>query len=133
MTQYIKNIEYFKNAGFTKKDELQEIAAVANYLSVPARTQLFDYGDYGDHYYILLDGLVDLIIPMEKEKVDPDKVGEEPEVLFKRESTFRLNRRQATLVEKKQRKSMWNKMNTLGLRAMDNINDTNGNKNEEFE
>ena len=46
--------------------ELQEIAATLNYLKVPARTQIFDYGDTGNHLYIILDGIVDVVVPMEK-------------------------------------------------------------------
>ena len=46
--------------------ELQEIAATLNYLEVPARTQIFDYGDTGEHFYIIVDGIVDVVVPMEK-------------------------------------------------------------------
>ena len=58
--------------------ELQEIAATLNYLKVPARTQIFDYGDTGDHLYIILDGIVDVVVPMEKAKVDKKEPGVKP-------------------------------------------------------
>ena len=37
---------------------------------MPARTQVFDYGDLGDCLYVVLDGVVDVIIPTEKSLLD---------------------------------------------------------------
>ena len=51
--------------------ELNEIAATLNYIRIPPRTQIFDYGDPGDLLYIVLDGLIDVILPFEKQKKDP--------------------------------------------------------------
>ena len=45
-----------------------------------------DFGDTGDNLYIILDGLVDVIIPLEKNKVPTTA---EKDEIYKRESVFR--------------------------------------------
>ena len=35
-------------------------------MHIPARTQVFDFGELGDAVYILLDGVVDVLKPLEK-------------------------------------------------------------------
>ena len=49
----------------SKLQEL-EIAAILNYLRVPGRTEIFDFGETGDNLFIILDGVVDVIKPTEK-------------------------------------------------------------------
>ena len=75
--EYIKKIKYFENCGFTEDKELQEIAEIADYQLFPARNMLFEYGDEGKYFYIMLDGLVDLIIPDEKkdEEIKKKEIG----------------------------------------------------------
>ena len=41
---------------------------------MPARTQIFDYGEIGDGLYLILDGVVDIIKPLEKTPVTSLKV-----------------------------------------------------------
>ena len=36
------------------------------YVHIPARTKIFDYGDIGDALYLILDGVVDVVKPLEK-------------------------------------------------------------------
>ena len=39
------------------------------YVHMPARTQIFDYGEIGDALYLILDGVVDIVKPLEKTPV----------------------------------------------------------------
>ena len=98
LVQYIKKIKYFENCGFTEEKELQEIAEIANYRHFHARDKLFDFGDQGDLFYIMLDGLVDLIIPDDKK---------EEEMHMQRQST--LFSRKETLTRMMKR-AMWEKL-----------------------
>ena len=66
MSKYIQNIEFFKDAGINKSQELQDVAATLHYLKVPARTEVFDYGEHGENLFIILDGIVDVIVPTNK-------------------------------------------------------------------
>ena len=103
-----------------------EIAATLNYLRVPARTQMFDYGDHGDLLYIVLDGLVDVIVPLEKEKQEeiPAVLDKEKLLAYKRDSTVHLERRSPTLYQKKDRKNLWKSIKQKGVNFVEEYNDS---------
>ena len=47
------------------EDNLKEVAQVLTYKSFNANEMVFDYGQPGDKFYIILDGIVDILIPVE--------------------------------------------------------------------
>ena len=89
-----------------------------------------DFGDTGDNLYIILDGLCDVIIPMEKNKV-PHEEEDEKAHIYKRESVFHQNRRASSVIEKKQRKSMWLRIQDLGFNFMRDLNQSTIEEQEE--
>ena len=103
----------------SKVQEL-EIAAMLNYLRVPGRTEIFDFGETGDNLFIILDGVVDVIKPTEKK---PKEFS-----LAKRISDglkFKLDvhpRQTKTKADKKVQRNMWRKMDQLRYKFIDEIN-----------
>ena len=84
-----------------------------------------DFGDTGDNLYIILDGLCDVIIPMEKNKALYDHEEEaEKAHIYKRESVFHQNRRASSVIERKQRKSMWLRIQDRGFNFMRDLNES---------
>ena len=65
LAEYLLGLEYFKKFKLEIKD-LLDIASVMTYVHIPARTQIFDYGEIGDALYLILDGVVDVVKPLEK-------------------------------------------------------------------
>lgn len=59
---------------------------------------MFDYGDQGDLFYIMLDGLVDLIIPDDKK---------DEEIYMQRQSTM-LTRKET--LNRMMKRAMWEKL-----------------------
>ena len=43
------------------------------YMHIPARTIIFDYGEVGDALYLILDGVVDIVKPLEKTPATSNK------------------------------------------------------------
>ena len=103
--------------------ELQEIASTLNYLKVDARTKIMDIGDPGDQLYIMLDGLVDVVVPVEKNN-EPKQVsidfntGNAVSAAITRKS----NALSRPLVDKKRRSSMWKQMKSLGHSYVEEFN-----------
>lgn len=60
-----------------KLKDLTEIAANLVYKFMPSNDIVFDYGDEGDKFYIVLDGICDILVPVlikdEKSLSDTDK------------------------------------------------------------
>lgn len=47
-----------------KFSELTEIAQNLSYKFLPANQLVFDYGDEGDKFFIVLDGVCDILVPV---------------------------------------------------------------------
>jgi hypothetical protein len=47
-----------------KHSDLAEIAANLIYKFMPSNEIVFDYGDDGDKFYIVLDGVCDILVPV---------------------------------------------------------------------
>jgi hypothetical protein len=47
-----------------KLSDLAEIAANLIYKFMPSNEIVFDYGDDGDKFYIVLDGVCDILVPV---------------------------------------------------------------------
>ena len=55
---------------------------------MPPRTQIIDYGDHGDKFYIILDGVVDIVVPVPKEDINLDEQNQDEDISIKpRETT----------------------------------------------
>ena len=69
LAQYLLSLEYFQKFNVHNYKDLLDIASVMTYVHMPARTQIFDYGEIGDGLYLILDGVVDIVKPLEKTPV----------------------------------------------------------------
>ena len=58
----IKQIQFFKDRDI-KDTDYPEIISSMNYEFCKAGSEVFEYGSYGDKFYIILQGEVKVIIP----------------------------------------------------------------------
>ena len=66
LAEYLLTLEYFQKFKIQNHKDLLDVAGVLTYVNIPARTQVFDFGEMGDAVYIVLDGVVDVLKPLEK-------------------------------------------------------------------
>ena len=79
------------------------------YVHMPARTQIFDYGEIGDGLYLILDGVVDIVKPLEKT----------PVTSLKAQYELRSGLRDySTEGENAIRQNLWNRMDRAGHKAI---------------
>ena len=82
------------------------------YVHIPARTQVFDYGDIGDALYLILDGVVDIVKPLEKTS----------NTSFKSQYELVAGLRgQASEGENVARQSLWTRMDRAGHNAIKEV------------
>ena len=72
-------------------------------MKVPPRTQIVEFGDPGDMFYIMLDGLIDVIKPLDKKEM----VKKNEAVLASDKRNKYKYRRGSKIDRMKHRKDLW--------------------------
>lgn len=72
----IAEIQLFKELkDFGLKNEtLTELASCMEYTTVPKDHFVFEYGDVGEHFFVILDGRVEVQIPLAEKRREHDMV-----------------------------------------------------------
>lgn len=60
----MRNTKFFKYQDITDQRLLTEIASCLKYHYMDKKTLVFDYFDEGSSFYIIIDGSVDVIVPI---------------------------------------------------------------------
>lgn len=66
----MSDIEFFKKNQDIKEKDLVDICTRVKYLRTSAGEKVFNHGEYGDKFYIILRGTLKVLIPIKK----PEKI-----------------------------------------------------------
>jgi CRP-like cAMP-binding protein len=71
LVPYIREIEFFKERD-VKEEDFLDIVQCLKYQKINAGDNVFDYGTYGDKFYIIIHGSVQVLVlnPRRKTKKD---------------------------------------------------------------
>ncbi len=64
----LREINFFKDRQIQQESELTEVAKVLNYENFKKGSNVFEWGSFGDKFYIILRGRVSVLVPQEKLK-----------------------------------------------------------------
>ena len=67
LVPFLKNIKFFKDENI-KEDELLEICKKLRYETYLEDEIVFNYGEYGNKFYIIIEGEVGILVP-DKQKM----------------------------------------------------------------
>lgn len=60
----IQSVKFFINKEITQRSELAEIAGYLKYMESDKGELIFDLGDQGQYFFIILQGECDVIVPI---------------------------------------------------------------------
>ena len=72
ISKLLKNVKFFVDREIQKDEDLYDIALTMSIQNYEEEEKVFDYGDQGDKFYIILKGQVGVDIPI-KVTVSPEE------------------------------------------------------------
>lgn len=63
LNEIIKHIKYFRERGDISNHEIREVSQAFIFKSYPEDSQVINYGEFGEHFYIIIHGKVGVQIP----------------------------------------------------------------------